>query len=180
MRLFVAAWPSREMLARIAALPRPEVPGVRWTVPEQWHVTLRFFGELTVDDGVVAGRAVAEGAAASRPVMAVLGPRVELLGRGVLQAPVAGLEPVARALVATTAGVGAPPGSRPFKGHVTLARARGTRSLAGLAGAEVAGAWEVREVALVASVASRRPGTPNRYEVVATVPLGDGGAPEGA
>ena len=41
-------WPPPEVVARLAALARPTVEGVRWTTPEQWHVTLRFLG--WVDD----------------------------------------------------------------------------------------------------------------------------------
>ena len=172
MRLFVAAWPSEDVHASLAALPRPERPGVRWTPPEQWHVTLRFFGELGVDDGVVAGLRVAEAVAAAHPVQAEVGPRVRRLGRGVLHAPVTGLEPVAAALASSTAGVGAGLADRPFLGHITLARARAKHGLDGLAGVEIAGRWVVREVSLVASVAAPRPGVPNRYEVIATLPLG--------
>lgn len=172
MRLFVAAWPSEEVLSSLAALPRPERPGVRWTQPDQWHVTVRFFGEVTVDEGVAAGRGVAEAAATAHPVVADVGPNVGRFGRGVLQVPVAGLEPVAKAMVASTAEVGAPPDPKPFTGHITLARSRGKRTLDGLTGAEVRGQWTVHEVALVASLASKRPGVPNHYEVVATFPLG--------
>ncbi|MBW3575188.1 MAG: hypothetical protein KY450_10015 [Actinobacteria bacterium] len=172
MRLFVAAWPSEEVLTSLARLPRPERPGVRWSGRDQWHVTLRFFGELTVDEGVVAGRGVADAAAVAQPVVADLGPRVGLLGRGVLQVPVAGLEPVAEALAAATGEVGKPPGPRPFRGHITLARSRRKHGLDELTGVEVRGRWTVGEVALVASVASPRAGVSNRYEVVATFPLG--------
>lgn len=172
MRLFVAAWPSEEVLARLDALPRPERAGVRWTGRDQWHVTLRFFGEVGIDDGVSAGRGVAEAAAGTHPVVADLGPKVGRFGRGVLQVPVAGLEPVAKAVAATTADIGGPPDPKPFAGHITLARSRGKHSLDGLFGTEVSGQWTVREVALVASVAARRSGAANHYEVVATFPLG--------
>ncbi|HSH23828.1 MAG TPA: 2'-5' RNA ligase family protein [Acidimicrobiales bacterium] len=157
-------------MARLAALPRPERPGVRWTRPEQWHVTLRFFGELSVDEVVTARRSMAAGVAGARPVAAVVGPEVRRLGRRVLQVPVGGLEPLAAALAASTAGVGAS-ADRPFVGHLTLARGRDDHSLDGLGGAGVHGQWEVRDVALVASVASPRRGVPNRYEVVATFAL---------
>lgn len=171
MRLFVAAWPSEEVAARLSALPRPERPGVRWTRPEQWHVTLRFFGELAGDDVMAARTSVAAGVADARPVVAVVGPEVRRLSRRVLQVPVGGLEPVAAALATSTAGVGAR-GDRPYVGHLTVARGRDDHSLDGLGGTEVHGQWEVHDVALVASVASPRRGTPNHYEVVATFALG--------
>jgi 2'-5' RNA ligase len=73
----------------------------------------------------------------------------------VLVVPVAGLDALAAAVVAATAGLGRPPDDRPFRGHLTLARARrgaSVRGLAGqLAGDEVAAAFPVREVRLVRS-----------------------------
>ena len=51
MRLFVAVWPPYEVVNSIAALERPPLPGLRWTTPDQWHVTMRFLGD--VDDGSV-------------------------------------------------------------------------------------------------------------------------------
>jgi len=51
VRLFVAVVPPGDVLDRLAALRRPPRPGVRWTRREQWHVTLRFLGE--VDESAV-------------------------------------------------------------------------------------------------------------------------------
>lgn len=171
MRLFVAVRPPPEVVATLAALARPERRGLRWTPPEQWHVTLRFFGPVDADQVGAAVRGVAEAAAAEPPASARLGPEVGRFGRRVLHVPVAGLESLAAAVVSRTADVGLPPDPRPFAGHLTLARNRGKASLAGLAGAGVAARWEVDEVAVMASV-PQAAGTPNRYEVVATFPLG--------
>ena len=157
-------------MASLAALDRPEHPGLRWTPSSQWHVTLRFFGRIDVDEGVTAGQATAAVARRTPPAVAELGPAVGSLGRKVLQVPVAGLEAVARALVATSAEIGQRPSPRPFSGHVTLARNRG-RSLEGVVGEEVSGRWTVEEISLVASVSSNQNGVPNRYETVATFPL---------
>lgn len=160
------------MIDALGALPRPEHPGLRWTPPAQWHVTLRFFGDMDVDQGMAAGQGIAGATAGGHPVVADLGPAVSRLGRNVLQVPVAGLEGVAEAIVAQTADVGVPPGPRPFSGHITLARNRGKATLAGLTGAPVSGRWDVDQVSLVASVSSGHPGVPNRYEVVGTFSLG--------
>lgn len=170
--MFAAAWPPKPILESLAALERPQRPGLRWTPWSQWHVTLRFFGEIDVEEGVVAGQRVAEAAKLAAPVLAELGPAVSALGRGVIQVPVAGLEPLASALVARSAEIGQPPGPRPFVGHITLARHRGKERLDGLLGEAVSGRWWVDEIALVASVSSGRPGVANTYEVVATFPLG--------
>ena len=168
MRLFVAARPPADVLDALADLPRPAVPGIRWTTRDQWHVTLRFLGWMPeVDPAVEALRSL------RAPVAeAVLGPAVAALGRAVLMAPVAGLERVAAEVVDATVGVGQPPEDRPFTGHVTLARAaRG--SVRPLAGAPVAGRWSVDEVLLVRSHLSRAGA---RYEPVAAVPLTPGSA----
>ena len=61
MRLFVAAWPPPEVVASLAALPRPDVAGLRWTRPDQWHVTLRFLGHVEgVEPVVAATRSIGE------------------------------------------------------------------------------------------------------------------------
>jgi 2'-5' RNA ligase len=156
----------------LAALERPQWPGLRWTPAAQWHVTLRFFGEVDVDQGVDAGAGLARAARNAGPVVAEMGPVVGRIGRNVLQVPVVGLDDVAGAIISSTAEIGQAPGPRGFSGHITLARNRGKTPLSELEGAPVIGRWEVEEVSLVASLASGHPGVPNRYEVVTTFPLG--------
>ncbi len=134
-------------------------------------MTLRFFGEVDVDDGVTAGQRVAEAAKLAAPAVAEMGSAVTKLGRNVVQVPVAGLDALAQALLASSAEVGQPPSPRPFAGHITLARNRGKGSLDGLLGEAVSGRWEVNEIALVASVSAGLPGVANHYDVVATFPL---------
>jgi len=154
----------------LAGLPRPEVHGLRWTAPEQWHVTLRFLGEVDTAD-VAAARAAFEGIRVAGRVTAQLGPATARFGRRVLHVPVAGLEKLATATVAATGGVGRPPDHRPFTGHLTLARAGDRRGvdLRALAGVPLAGSWTVGEVTLVAS---RLGGAgPPRYEVVEALAL---------
>jgi 2'-5' RNA ligase len=171
VRLFAAVWPPPEVVEALAVLPRPEVPGLRWTTPDQWHVTLRFFGEADVAEAVEAFRGIHGGGA----LVAGLGPATGRFGRRVLHVPVRGLDALAAATVAATAGVGERPGPRAFAGHVTLARARHPRGvdLRPLAGAPVAGRWVVEEVTLVASHLG--PGGA-RYEVVAARSLAIDGA----
>jgi hypothetical protein len=45
-RLFVAIWPPADVVSTLAALPRPDVPGVRWSAPDQWMVKVRPFGRV--------------------------------------------------------------------------------------------------------------------------------------
>lgn len=165
MRLFVAVWPPGDVLDDVAALPRPELDGVRWTTRDQWHVTLRFLGSC--DPDAVRERWGPVGAVPA--VEARLGPAVGRFGDRVLHVPVAGLEGVAREVTAATGAVGEPPDGRPFRGHLTLARVRGPRrSGVRLAGVELLGRpvqarWVVDEVTLVASHTARDGA---RYEVV--------------
>jgi 2'-5' RNA ligase len=165
VRLFVAIWPSPEVVAALRAMPRPVVPGLRWTTEDQWHVTLRFLGE---EDEAAAAEALGRLRFGSRPV-AEVGPAVARLGDGILHVPVAGVDGLASAVGAATADVGMPPPARPFRGHLTLARAnRRGASLRGLVGTPLAGRWEVEEVALVAS---RLHPQGARYSVVRRVTL---------
>ena len=130
MRLFVAAWPSVEVADALAGLPRPEAPGLRWTRPDQWHVTLRFLGEADPDEATAA--------------------LDELAAARVVVAAVAGLDDLAASVVAATAGVGEPPEERAFTGHLTLARSKGPVP-PGAVGTPVAGSFPVDEVCLVRS-----------------------------
>src|SRR5207245_3436779 len=86
-RLFVAAIPPVAVLDQVAALPRPEVEGLRWTTRDQWHVTLRFLGRVADVDAV---RAALELVSLSR-CEARLGPGVGRFGRRVLHVAVTGL-----------------------------------------------------------------------------------------
>jgi 2'-5' RNA ligase len=144
-RLFVAVTPPKEVLEAIAALPRPGEDGVRWTRPDHWHVTLRFFGEAPVDLAVAA-----LGALAAPVAQVELGPTVSRLGRNVICLPADGLDELAATVASVTQGIGEPPDPRPFRGHLTLARLKG-RGSCGLAGHPFRAVFEATEIALVRS-----------------------------
>ncbi len=168
MRLFVAVWPPADVLDAIEALDRPARQGVRWTGRDQWHVTLRFLGRVDDVDSVTGPLA---GVCSLAAPVAVAGPLTGLLGSSIVMLPVSGLDDLAAAVVALTASVGEPPPSRPFTGHLTLARARDRSrrvKVADLAGAALSAAWPVSEVTLVAS--DLHP-SGARYEVVGRFPL---------
>jgi len=153
----VGVWPPQTVVDALAVLPRPAVPGLRWTTPDQWHVTLRFLGPVDLDDAAAAfGRVAPAG-----PVVATLGPTVGSLGASVLQVPVAGLDDLAARVMAA---LGA--GQRAFRGHLTLARARGRGGvdLRPFTGAAVSARWSVGELTLVRSHLEPAGA---RYEVVA-------------
>jgi 2'-5' RNA ligase len=165
VRLFVAVWPSTEALDAIAGFPRPEVRGLRWTTPDQWHVTMRFLGECEVDAVLPSFRAIEADAAEVR-----MGPTTSRFGRRILQVPTVGLSSLATATVAATAEVGQAPDPRPFAGHLTLARSRrGDTDLRPFAGLPLAGHWRADQLTLVASQLG--PGGA-RYEIVGSLPLG--------
>ena len=144
-RLFAAAWPPGPVLDQLAALDRPDEPGVRWTQRDQWHVTLRFLGECDVGEA-----AAALDAAVLPPAGATLGPAVARLGRSVIAVPVAGLDDLVAAVVRATGAVGRRPESRPAGNHLTLARTRGRRHSA-LIGEPFSARFPVDAVHLVES-----------------------------
>jgi 2'-5' RNA ligase len=166
LRLFVAVVPPDAVLDRVAALPRPETDGLRWTSREQWHVTLRFLGR--VEDAGEVSAALAR--AALRPCAARLGPELSRFGRRVLHIPASGLDEVAAAVHAATQAIGRPPEDRPFTAHLTLARARSRRGvdLRALTGARFDAEWPVEEIRLVES---RLHPHGARYDVVERFPL---------
>lgn len=169
-RLFVAVWPPDDVLDAIAGLDRPSVTGLRWTTRDQWHVTLRFLGQVDDVEPVVEALA---GVAGRGPVDALLGPRTGRFDHRILHVPVDGLSGVAGDVIAATARIGRPPEDRAFAGHITLARTgRGARvDLRPLAGVAVAGTWTVTDVCLVESHLSSAGA---RYEVVGRVALAPG------
>jgi RNA 2',3'-cyclic 3'-phosphodiesterase len=165
VRLFVALRPPGDVLDAVARLRRPDRAGLRWTGRDQWHVTLRFLGE--VDDPAPVVDALDR--AHLPPAVASLGPAVQALGRGVVMVPVGGVEELAAAVVAATCTFGAPPDPRPFRGHLTLARCRRGR-VGAVVGEPVSARFPVADVRLVRS---SRPGpTGPRYDDVHVRPVG--------
>lgn len=154
VRLFAGVWPPPDVVALLASLERPKMDAVRWTTPDQWHVTLAFLGNVPVS--LIDALEAALGAATARvaaPPEARLGPVTQRVGRSVLCVPVEGLDQIAaevrRALGALLPDAGL---DRPFAGHLTLARSRGHRTVpASLGGALVEAGWRAREVSLVRS-----------------------------
>lgn len=157
-RLFVAVWPSEEASAALAGLPRPDLPGVRWTAPGRLHVTMRFLGDCDEGDAVVALSALRLSRA-----KVVLGPAVERLGRAVLVVPARGLDDLAAEIIFATRHIGQSPPERLFTGHLTVARYRG-RPPDGYA-PPVYAAFTATEIALV------RSDPPGTYQNVATFAL---------
>lgn len=163
-RLFVAVWPSPEVVEALGALPRPEVPGLRWTTAAQWHVTLAFLGSRDLEATITAFRAIRP---PPGPVLAQVGPETGRFGTRIVHIPVAGLEEVADAVRVCLFG----DDDRPFTGHLTLARARDRvdrSALYSVVGVPLSASFPVVEVTLVSSLLGRGPAA---YEVVERLAL---------
>lgn len=144
-RLFVAAWPSAHVRSRLGDLTGSQpVVGERRVPFENWHVTLRYLGNADID------RVSERLRTADLPrVRAVLGPAVIDLDGRLIVVPVADVDRLAAAVRHATEGLGERD-SRPFLGHLTLARVRNGATSA-LRGQPIDGSFEIDEVALVTS-----------------------------
>ncbi|MHB8439893.1 MAG: RNA 2',3'-cyclic phosphodiesterase [Acidimicrobiales bacterium] len=171
MRLFVAVAVPDQLSLLLRALARPATDVLRWTTDAQWHVTLRFLGEVD-DPGEVLDALSAVAALLEpddRPVRAVVGPEATWFpGRHVLQVPVAGLDALAAAVRGATSHVGEPD-DKLFNGHLTLARTWGRRpGPASVAGTPLTGSFPVNRVGLYRSFTD--PGG-SRYTLLGAVAL---------
>jgi 2'-5' RNA ligase len=169
--LFVAVWPDRPTLERLASLPLGTTEGLRLVGPGTWHVTLRFLGDVD-DDRVPELVEALDTIPADLPgaLRCRLGPHTAWFGDRVLQIPARGLEDLAAAVRSATAPV-VPVRSDPeprFNGHLTVGRATGhrldTRARRSRAGIPFAANFGVDSFDLVASEPSR-PG--RRYTTLA-------------
>jgi RNA 2',3'-cyclic 3'-phosphodiesterase len=203
MRLFVAIVPPPAVAAEVTGWLRPlqaaSVPGLRWTGPDSWHVTLAFLGE--VPDPVLPGlhsrleRAAGRhppldltlrgggafpGAAQARAVMAVVsGPPGAAGSTGPARAGPLHALAASVAAGARRAGAAPPDEGRRYRPHLTLALLRppaDVRPLVeGLAGL-TAGPWRAADIRLIRSHLGEPGGGPPRYAEVARWPLRERGS----
>jgi RNA 2',3'-cyclic 3'-phosphodiesterase len=181
MRLFVAVTPPPDAVAQLwsaAAGVRAAQPGLRWTAPEQWHLTLAFLGE--VDDGPRQDLTERLGRAAARHGPMTLALRgAGRFGDRVLWTRVDGdverLRGLAASVRAAARRARVPVEDRPYRPHLTLARSRGAAdlrpavdALAGYAGTP----WAASELHLVRSYLGAGPGGGARHEVLVSWLLG--------
>lgn len=165
-RLFIAVWPTEKVVEELCALRRKDQRGVRFVPPENWHITLRFLGECDERDAVEALHTI--DLAGLPPVLARLGPAVDVLSDRSLVVPVAGVDELARRVADVTRELGEAPRKR-FVGHLTIARRSKHGSMPTTLGALVDAAFRVDEVALVQS---RLEPTGARYETIDTHSVG--------
>ncbi|WP_165865560.1 RNA 2',3'-cyclic phosphodiesterase [Vallicoccus soli] len=176
MRLFVALVPPAAVVAQVragTAAARAAAPGLRWVPPDRLHLTLAFLGEVPDDRVPELTAALARACAPlPRPRLALhsagrFGGRVLWAG---VQGATADLERLAAACGAAAARCGVPLEDRPYRAHLTLARAREPYDLAPLVAlldGLRAGPWTARSATLVRS----RPGRLPAYEPLAALPL---------
>ncbi|MFH8487504.1 RNA 2',3'-cyclic phosphodiesterase [Streptomyces longisporoflavus] len=191
VRVFIALAPPDDAKQELAQALGPAYqahPRMRWNRIEDWHITLAFLGE--VPDSVVGllSTPLARLAAARRPLT------LDLRGGGhfderVLWSGIGGDLDELHQLAAEVRGVigdcGLPPSDRPFRPHLTLARARRDTPSCVVAAADgLAGfkgrPWQAGRLHLVASNFGRGPG-PIRYRDVGAWDFGarDEGTGEG-
>jgi RNA 2',3'-cyclic 3'-phosphodiesterase len=128
MRLFVGLAVDetvKEALERLTLRLRAKDDGLRWSTPDQWHVTLVFLGEV---DDAARTRLVRELAEVRQPALKL---RMERLGvferAGILHAEVEVSTELLRlyeAVAAAVQKVGLGVEERPYRAHITLARSR--------------------------------------------------------
>jgi len=184
-RGFVALVPSADALDHVetAVAPvRKEFPNLRWMPRAQWHLTLQFLGHVDEADVLVDALRDAEAQVGSFAVRLGCGgafakPRSgTVLWLGVDEGG-ASMTALAEAVVRSTATVGIAPEDRPFRAHLTLARAARPTDLRDLIAAlDAAGpgpAWVASEIVLFDS--DTRPGGAV-HTAIARVPLADQGS----
>jgi 2'-5' RNA ligase len=179
VRLFAAVVPPPEVLAHLdAALEPVRDDVIRWTLPESWHLTLAFYGEVP-DERVPELVERLRRAARRHPAAELRFAGAGRFDGRVLWIGCDGSADLLRRLARSCAAAGRRSGaaaqeSRRFRPHLTLARTqhpvdlrRYVDALAGYAGPD----WAAGEIALIRSYLGQGPGRRSRYETVATLAL---------
>jgi 2'-5' RNA ligase len=182
MRLFVAVWPppgAVDELTRALAGVRSAGPALRWTTPEQWHLTLAFLGDVADDRRPELERRLARVAARHHPVALRLS-GAGRFGNRVLVVKLSGDIPAMKRLAASTGAAarraGIPVPDRPYRPHLTLARTGSTgaddlRPLAARLAAFESTPWTAAGFDLVQSRLGAGPGRRAEYRTVVSWPL---------
>jgi RNA 2',3'-cyclic 3'-phosphodiesterase len=135
-RLFVAVEVPELVRAELAPAVEPlrtTWPAARWVDPAKWHLTLQFLGSVDVAAiGDVESAVAVAAADADGPFPLVLTGRAGQFGGRVAWAGLersAPLVALASAVRRELASRGLPSDERPFRAHLTLARAAGRERL---------------------------------------------------
>ena len=185
LRTFVAIRCGAEVAARLRReaerLARKD-EALRIGAVEDLHLTVQFLGDTREEDLMPVSRALAQAAAASRPVDARyvgLGAfpeagRARVVWAGIREEPAGALRALARDVGARLGPLGFPPEARDWSAHVTLGRVKGPPS-PGLVRAIEAGAdLDLGEETLsdLKLILSRPEEGRYHYIDLTTVPLG--------
>ena len=164
-RLFLAVWPSPEVISELAAAVPTHLSELRWQPSSRWHITIAFLGQRSADKEL--SRLDRFQAPAAEPV--------GLKGAGafgpVLWVGVTSGDWLPR--LAHDCGRQFNAGDRRFRAHVTVARARSTAAQRQLEAARSALAefgsstWVPDQLTLVSS----RTGPQPTYEVIGRKPF---------
>jgi 2'-5' RNA ligase len=185
MRMFVAAVPPPSVLEDLEAFlaVRRDAAAFRWTVPDQWHITLAFLADVadrSYDDLL----ARLERAARKRHAMqaSIVGggafPNVgkaRVLWVGVALDDTVELSRLATGCRAAASKAGIEVAGERFKPHVTVARTGRpveATSWVRLLDAYRGPSYALDEISLIASHLGEGPRKRPRYEVMATFALG--------
>lgn len=180
MRLFVALTPPpdvvEELQARVAALRELE-RDVRWSPPAQWHLTLAFLGEVGDETRGELSRRLGRAAGRYPPLTLSFGGGGRF-GHRVLWTRVHGdrdrLRRLADSVRAAARRSGLATEQRPYRPHLTLARATGTGDLRPLVEALApyeGRSWTADELHLVHSRLGAGPGGTALHEPIRSWPL---------
>lgn len=180
--MFVALTPPQRVLDELARLTeelRATQRGLRWSRPEQAHLTLAFLGEVGEQTLPDLSRGLAQVATRTPPLELSLG-GAGRFGSRVLWTSVRGdaetLGELAASVRAAADATGIPVEGLPYRPHLTLARSRAGRTdlrgaVAALAGFEGT-PWTARELHLVRSHLGAGPGGTAAHEAFETWALG--------
>lgn len=185
MRMFVALPLPEAVKEDLAEFlePRQEAgPDLRWSLPEQWHVTLAFLAEVADRHTDELLERLQRAAARRKPLVLNMGGAGAFPNAGHAKVLYAGIEHDGEELMRLAGGVraagaksGIVVGGGRFLPHLTLARlsrptdvTRWLRVLEPYAGPS----WQAREVALIASRLGQGPHGRSRHEVVEHFQLG--------
>jgi 2'-5' RNA ligase len=176
VRLFVAVDPPASAVTHLRDRLEP-APGLRWTDPAQWHLTLTFCGEVDEETAADLTERLARAAGRHAPM------ELRLSGAGAFSRParahalwigIAGdVDALGRLADSTSAAArrcGIPVEGRRFRAHLTIARAsppRDVRDVVASLGAYNGPSWTASELHLVRS----HLGGKTVHERIATWPL---------
>jgi 2'-5' RNA ligase len=187
IRAFVAANLDQESIARVQAVQRqldkclpPNL--VRWTRPDQLHLTLRFLGNVAVEQVEALKAALTPASAVTGPLQLALAglgcfpspqrPSVIWLG---LEGDVQGLARLQARIEGDIGEFGSHSEDRAFKAHLTIGRVKGfgpqVRPIGEVIQTQTIGTltrWTLREVTLMRSQLSPKGST---YTELSRVPL---------